>query len=100
MRIRFKRKKTPAERPDWMNKLVARERALRWRIAERLGKRTARLSPMQLRWLAVLSLSIGMAAYTWIGVRAITMPRTAGKILIHVDTLRRSESLYRRHGAK
>jgi hypothetical protein len=55
-----------------MAKVVARERAIRWQIAEKLRRQAARLSPMQLRWMFVLWVSAGLMLYTWIGIRAVS----------------------------
>ncbi len=61
-----------------MAKVVARERAVRWQIAEKLRRQAARLSPIQLRWLVVLSISAGLMVYTWIGIRAVSGPPGPG----------------------
>jgi hypothetical protein len=78
MRIKFWRKTRPGAPPAWMSKVVARERAIRWKIAEMLRRQAGRLSPLQLRWMFVLSLATGLMIYTWIAVRAVSEPPRPG----------------------
>jgi hypothetical protein len=75
MKFRFWRKKAPAAPPGWTVKIAARERALRWQIAEQLRRRAAKLSPARLRWYTALFLAAGLTVFTGIGIWAVTMPQ-------------------------
>lgn len=90
MKFRWK-KKNEREAPGWVVSAVARERAFRRRMANRLQARAGRMSPAQLRWSAFGFLLLGSLVYTWILVRAvngkgkepayqvITVPVTVGR---------------------
>jgi hypothetical protein len=75
MKIKMGLKKRSGVRQAWLAKVLARERVIRKQIAERLRRRAARLTRVQLQWCIVLFFSVGFLVYAWIGVRAVSGPQ-------------------------
>jgi hypothetical protein len=73
----WRRRRSDRQPPTWWSAIWARELAFRRRLAFRLQKRAARLSPAQLRWCCFFFLLMGCLTYTWILVRAVTVPAQA-----------------------
>jgi hypothetical protein len=75
MKIKIKRRRSSAKTRAWLAGVLAKERVIRKQIAERLRRRAARLTRVQLQWAVVLFFSVGFLVYTWIGVRALSAPQ-------------------------
>lgn len=86
MKLKFRRRRSSAKTIDWLAKVLAHERVIRKQIAERLRRRAARLTRVQLQWCVILFFLVGFLVYTWIGVRAVTAPRKADFIKSRIQS--------------